>query len=101
MRRAPRLIRADGKKTCSRGDRSGHLATVKIIQGSETFMDVVVKPTLLPWRYLVPRRGYFRQARAARVCPEISAHLDHAAFYAALWPVTVVPAVLIGALALL
>jgi len=38
---------------------------------------------MIPWRFLVPRRQYFRSLRIARACPEIRAHIDRAAFYTA------------------
>ncbi len=36
---------------------------------------------LLPWRFLVPRRNYFRNARIARVCPEIRGEVNRIAFF--------------------
>jgi len=56
----------------------------------------VLTPAILPWRYLVPRRGYFRQARASRNYPEIAYHLDLAALCAASWPLTAVAVVVFG-----
>ena len=34
-----------------------------------------------PWRFISPRRGYFREIKVARACPEISHLIDKAAFY--------------------
>ena len=42
------------------------------------------KRSFFPWRYLVPRRRYFRSAAIARACPEIAWHIDRAAVYTAM-----------------
>lgn len=37
--------------------------------------------SLIPWRYLSPRRSYFRELKVAKACPEIKHLIDKAAFY--------------------
>lgn len=37
---------------------------------------------MIPWRYIIPRGGYFKSLLIARRCPEILHHIDMAAFYA-------------------
>jgi len=39
-----------------------------------------MKP-FFPWRFVSPRRGYFREIKVARACPEIRHLIDKAAFY--------------------
>lgn len=39
-----------------------------------------MKP-FFPWRFVSPRRGYFREIKVARACPEIKHLIDKAAFY--------------------
>lgn len=36
---------------------------------------------LLPWRFLVPRKGYFKGLKIADECPEIRTHIDRIAIY--------------------
>lgn len=47
----------------------------------------------VPWRFLVPRAGYFRSLKIARECPEISGHVDRMALYTAGGAVISVPLV--------
>jgi len=54
-----------------------------------------LKPTVLPWRYIVPRRGYFKQAKASRKYPFVPAYLDRAALCAVLGTATMAVGVML------
>lgn len=53
-----------------------------------------MKP-FFPWRYVSPRRGYYRELKVARACPEVRHLIDKAAFYKICERITMVPLVII------
>jgi len=55
---------------------------------------------MVPWRYVIPRTGYFRSLAVARKCPEIRWHVDRMALLGAGEMLVSVP-MLLGYLVLL
>ena len=58
-----------------------------------------MKP-FFPWRFVSPRRGFFREIKVARACPEIRHLIDKAAFYKLCERLTMVPLIIIFGIAL-
>lgn len=49
----------------------------------------------LPWHLLVPRKGYFKEARVFKLCPEIHPQINKAAGFQAAEYVVMLPMVLL------